>query len=98
MGNLDWSQKEGVKPVKGRVRIIKTHNSWAWDDSRPCDKLLLAQVKRAKEEEEAIQLQGVTKQPSFKRIVDWGRLNVGEWERCLENRNIGLLNIKEKWS
>ena len=83
---LDRPQPEQNKPAKGRVIIDKTRNGWDWQDSRPCDKLLLAQVKRAKQQEEeaqAIQLQGITKPSSFKRIVDWSRLNTGEWEKML---------------
>ena len=85
--DLDWSQRKPDKPVKFRASIIKTcEGAWDWNDSRPCDKLLLAQVRRAKQQEEesqAIQLQGLTKLSSFKRIVDWSRLNTGEWEKML---------------
>ncbi len=61
-----------------RDKTVETTNGWEWDDPIPCDKLLLAQVKRAKEEEEAaLQMQGITKQSCLNRITDWGRLNLG---------------------
>ena len=43
---------------------------------------MLAQVQQTKaqeEQEQAIQLQGITKKSSSKHILDWGRLNTGEW-------------------
>ena len=84
--DLDWSQLEPVKPTVGRVRIIQTKKGYDWNDSRPCNKVLLAQVRKAKQEEEeslAVHLQGITKGSSMRRIVDWGRLNTGEWEKML---------------
>ena len=85
--DLDWSHKEPEKTTKKRVRIVKSSDGfWDWSDPRPVAKDLLAQVRRAKMQEEemqAIQLQGITKNSSFKRIVDWSRLNTGEWETML---------------
>ena len=68
---LDWAQKECYKPVEQQVIIIKTHHGWGWNNPRPCDKRLLAQVKSAnqqEEEEQAIQLHCITKHSSLKRI------------------------------
>ena len=66
--DLDWSQKKPEKPGKGKVRIVKNSEcTWDWQDSRPCDKLLLAHVRQARmqEESQAIQLQGISKLSQF---------------------------------
>ena len=85
--DLDFSRTKPKQSIKSRVRILKSSDGfYDWSDPRPCDKVLLAQVKRARMEEEetqAIHLQGITKDSSLRRIIDWGRLNTGEWEKML---------------
>ena len=69
-----------------KLDLSKTVKVLGWNDSRPCDEILLAQVRQARvqeEESQAIQLQGIAKLSSSKRIVAWSRLNTGEWEKML---------------
>ena len=65
--DLDRSQNKPEQSTKSRVRIIKNSDGFCdWSDPRPCDNVLLAQVRRAKMQEEemqAIHLQGIPKIP-----------------------------------
>ena len=50
---------------------------------------------KQQQEEQAIQLQGITKNSRFKHTNGWGILKTGEWERCLVNLNIVFWRSKK---